>query len=355
MPKKPKPLECEEAVRRQLESMASSRTEEVRMVQRARMILGCLDGRPVARIAEELGTRSNTVIAWRQRFERSGLAGLRDAARPGKPVRYGAAFRQRLLELLEQPPPQGQSRWDGPAAARALGVTDDAVWRMLRKEGICLSRQRSWCVSTDPEFTAKSANVVGLYLNPPQNALVISVDEKPSIQALERATGYVQTDSGKIVRGFKSTYRRHGTLNLFAALEVATGAIHTRVTTLKRRVEFLEFMDQVVAELPADKEIYVILDNYCIHKRNDAWLAKHPNVFFHFTPTSASWLNLVEVWFGILTRKALRGANFHNVQELLQGIQDFIEAYSPTAKPFIWRKREIKGSQLRNTIVNLCN
>jgi len=184
---------------------------------------------------------------------------------------------------------------------------------------------------------------------------VISVDEKPRMQALERSTGYVETDSGKIVRGFKSTYRRHGTLNLFAALEVATGAIHTETTKLKRRVEFLEFMDRVMAELLTDKEVHVILDNYRIHKRNDAWLAIHPNVFFHFTPGSASWLNQVEIWFGIMSPKALRGASFKSTEDLAKAINDFITAYGPTAKPFAWRKREVKGSQMKNTIVNLRN
>jgi transposase len=198
----------------------------------------------------------------------------------------------------------------------------------LRKEGICLQRQRSWCVSTDKEFAAKAADIVGLYLNPPEKALVISVDEKPSIQALERATGYVETDNGKLVRGFKSTYKRHGTLNLFAALRVATGHIQTNVTTLKRREEFLQFMDQVVAEAPADGQLHVILDSYCTHKKCHAWLAEHPNVHFHFTPTSASWLNQVEIWFGILSRKALRGASFKNVTELRQAIEDFIAAYN---------------------------
>ena len=225
----------------------------------------------------------------------------------------------------------------------------------MRKEGVCLSRQRSWCVSTDPEFIPKAADIVGLYLNPPENALVISIDEKPSIQALERATGYVETDNGKIVRGFKSTYKRHGTLNLFAALEIATGAIHTQTTQQKRRLEFLAFMDQVLAGLPGDKEIHVILDNYCIHKKNDAWLAAHPNVHFHFTPTSASWLNQVEIWFGIFSRKALKGASFENIEHLRQAIEAFVAAYGPTAKPFVWRKREVKGTQLRNTIANLCN
>ncbi len=325
------------------------------MVERARIVLGCVQGRSVTEVAQDVGVRVNTVIFWRKRFENKGLAGLRDRPRSGKPRHYGDNFRKQVLAALEEPPPAGQAVWDGPALARRLGASDDAVWRVLRKEGICLSRQRSWCVSTDPEFSAKAADVIGLYLNPPQNALVLSVDEKPSIQALERAVGYVETDSGKIVRGFKSTYRRHGTLNLFAALEVATGAIHTQTTAKKRRVEFLEFMDRVVTEVSLKREIHVILDNYCIHKRNEEWLAKHPNVFFHFTPTSASWLNQVEIWFGILSRRALRGANLRSIEELRQAIEAFVEAYREGAKPFVWRKREVKGSQLRNTIVNLRN
>ena len=218
-----------------------------------------------------------------------------------------------------------------------------------------MSRQRSWCVSTDPEFTSKAADIVGLYLNPPEKALVISIDEKPSIQALERTRGYVCTSSGKIVQGLKSTYKRHGTLNLFAALDVATGAIHTQTTQLKRRVDFLAFMDDLLSELPADREIHVILDNYCIHKRNEEWLAAHPSVTFHYTPTSASWLNMVEVWFGILSRKALKGASFQSIEQLRTAIEEFIEVYQQNAKPFVWRKREVKGSQLKNTIVNLRN
>ena len=355
MPRRTPIPECTENDRKTLEQMARSRTEEARLVERAKIILKCLDGERVQKIAKDLHVRPNTVIEWRRRFERHGIKGLKDKPRSGKPVRYDATFRDEVLKTLELPPPAGQARWDGPAVAKHLNTSVDAVWRLLRKEGICLSRQRSWCVSTDPEFIPKAADIVGLYLNPPENALVISVDEKPSIQALERATGYVETDNGKIVYGFKSTYKRHGTLNLFAALEVATGAIHTQTTQQKRRVEFLAFMDQVLAELPDDKEIHVILDNYCIHKKCDEWLADHPNVHFHFTPTSASWLNQVEIWFGIFSRKALKGGSFKDVEHLRQAIEAFVAAYGPTAKPFVWRKREVKGTQLKNTIVNLRN
>ena len=284
------------------------------------------------------------MYAWRRRrFQQSGIAGLYDLPRSGKSPFYGQEFWNKVLETLEQTPPAGQAVWDGPSVAEQIGASGHAIWRVLRKEGICLSRQRSWCMSTDPEFVTKAADIVGLYLNPPENALVISIDEKPSIQALERATGYVETDSGKIVRGYRSTYKRHGTLNLFAALEIATGAIHTQTTKYKRRVEFLEFMDRAVAELPEDKEIHVIVDNYCIYKKNEAWLSQHTNVFSHYTPTSASWLNQVEIWFGIMSRKTLRGASFKNTEELRKAIEAFVNAYSKTAKPFVWRKREVKG------------
>lgn len=354
MPKKAPLLTCTEEDSTILDRWTRSRTIEARLVERAKIIMKCIEGQSVSQIAKDLKIRPNTVIDWRRRFLQSGIAGLHDLPRSGKPPLYGQMFRNKVLEVLEQPAPVGQAVWDGPSVAKQIGASVHAVWRVLRKEGICLSRQRSWCVSTDPEFVTKAADIVGLYLNPPENALVISIDEKPSIQALERATGYVETDSGKIVRGYRSTYKRNGTLNLFAALEIATGAIHTQTTKYKRRVEFLEFMDSVVAELPENKEIHVIVDNYCIHKKNEAWLSQHKNVFFHYTPTSASWLNQVEIWFGIMSRKALRGASFKNTEELRAAIEAFVNAYSKTAKPFVWKKREVRGSQLRNTIANLC-
>jgi len=356
MPRKALPPPCNDKDRQILREWAASRSMEARLVERARMMSKLLDGESVSKVANDLKVRPNTVIDWRTRFAAEGIDGLYDRPRSGKPPKYDQEFCAHVLQTLEQPPPHGQSCWDGPAVARHLGASDDAVWRVLRKQNICLARQRSWCVSTDPEFAPKAADIVGLYLAPPEKALVISVDEKPSIQALERATGYVCTSNRKIVHGLKSTYKRHGTLNLFAALNVATGAIHTQTTELKRRVEFLAFMDQVLLELPDsnEKEIHVILDNYCIHKRNDEWLARHPNVKFHFTPTSASWLNQVEIWFGILSRKALKNASFKSVDDLCVAINAFVEVYQQNAKPFVWRKREVKGSQLRNTIANIC-
>jgi len=347
---------CSDQDRKELERLSSSRTEQARLVERAKIVLSCLAGERNDQIAARMQLQANTVATWRKRFLDGGIKALGDRARSGKPPTYVANdLRERIRKQLELPPPDGLSSWDGGMLAQALGVSDDAIWRILRKEGIQLRRMRSWCVSTDPEFAAKAADVIGLYLGPPTNALVLSVDEKPSIQALERKTGYVHTSSGKIVRGIKSTYKRHGTINLFAALNVATGAIHSKVTTVKKRPDFQAFLDDVVAEVPLSQEVHVILDNYATHKRNDDWLALHPNVHFHFTPTSASWLNQVEIWFGIFTRKSLSGASFQSTEQLTQAIEAFVTSYNKTAAPFVWRKREVRGAQLRNTIVNLRN
>jgi len=326
------------------------------MVERARIVLACLEDKEIQQVARETGASIPTVSKWRRRFSQDGIDGLRDRPRSGKPAIYDAAFRARVLALLEQAPPVGVGHWDGRAVAETLGASVHAVWRLLRREGIYLQRLRTWCVSTDPEFAPKAAEVVGLYLNPPLNALVVSVDEKPSIQALQRPSGYVETDSGAVVRAMKSTYKRNGTLNLFAALEIASGQVHAQTTEQKKRVDFQCFLDAVVAELPADKEIHVILDNYCTHKRNADWLARYEGrVQFHFTPTSASWLNQVEIWFGLLTRKALRGASFASKDQLRSAIEAFVAKTNEHPKPFNWRKREVRGSQLRNTIINLRN
>jgi transposase len=348
-------IHCSPEVMSELTQLSKSRTEEARFVQRAKIVLGCLVGKRNDEVASELGVQASTIGMWRRRFAAHGLTGLRDRPRPGKPRTYPPELRPRILRQLEMPPPRGLASWDGTSLAHALGVSDDAVWRVLRKEGIQLRRHRSWCVSTDPQFAAKAADIIGLYLNPPDRALVLCVDEKPSIQALQRATGYVQTSSGKIVRGLKSSYKRHGTINLFAALNVATGVIQSKTTATKKRLDFRAFLEEVVAEVPAEREVHVILDNYSTHKKNHDWLAQHPHVHFHFTPTSASWLNQVEIWFGIFTRKALRGASFHSTEQLVQAIEAFVAVHNETATPFVWRKREVKGAQLRNTIINLRN
>ena len=336
-----------------LERWSKSKTISAYQHERAIMILESAKGTSVSEIAKRLHTYPNKVIEWRTRYEQEGLSGLKDKARQGRPRIY-VDLKERLLKKISEQPPKGYSHWDAVLLSEALSATDDAIWRILKKEGISLHRQRSWCISTDKDFVPKAADIVGLYLDPPMKAVVICVDEKPSIQALERKTGYIETKDGKIIRAYKSTYKRHGTLNLFAALQVATGQIISSVTEQKTRQDFLDFMEGVVAEY-FDQEVHVILDNYCTHKRNEEWLVAHPLVHFHFTPTSASWLNMVEIWFGIFSRKSLSGASFSCKEELRGQIEAYTKAYNRNCKPFIWRKREVKGSQLKNNIVNLRN
>src|ERR1700675_3991571 len=317
MPRQAPELECSAEDKASLLALTKSRTAEARAVDRARIILASLEGKEIQQVARELKVSVPTVSKWRRRFSMWGLRGLSDQLRPGKPVRYDTAFRNRVLATLEEPPPPAMSRWDGPTVAEKLGASVHAVWRVLRREGIYLQRRRSWCVSSDKEFAPKAADVVGLYQNRPVTAVVLSVDEKPSIQAIERASGYVETDNGKVVRGLKSTYKRHGTLNLFAALEVGTGQVHTKFTESKKREDFRAFLDAVLADQPQDREIHVILDNYSPHKRNDDWLAKFEGrVQFHFTPTSASWLNQIEIVFSLLQRKTLNGGSFKTKDQL---------------------------------------
>jgi transposase len=296
-------------------------------------------------------------MRWKNRYIASGLQGLADCARSGRPAKYKQEFKATILAKLEEAPPAGYAQWDGPLLAAQTGYSKHAIWRLLRSQRICLARKRSWCVSTDPLFVSKAADVVGLYLAPPENAIVICVDEKPNIQALERATGYAVSSDRKLVRGLESTYKRNGTLNLFAALEVATGQIHGKTTdpSNKTKKGFLEFMDELLLGLPESAEYHVIMDNHSIHKRHEKWLSEHTNVFFHYTPTSASWLNMVEIWFGILTLKSLRGVSFSSTQELGAHILAFQKAYNETAKPFVWKKRKIRGAQLTNSVNNFCN
>lgn len=328
---------------------------EHRMVERARIILLAGEGRTNEQIATNLKTRTARVSKWRQRFGVKRLAGLSDAERSGKPAKYNQNTEKRVLELLDEPPPKGYAQWNGRLLAEALpDVSKDHVWRILRRHDICLERRRSWCISTDPGFGPKAADIVGLYLNPPANALVIAVDEKPSIQALERAQGFLRLPDGKAVNGFSHCYKRHGATTLFAALEIATGQVKTAHYSRRRRREFLEFMNDIVAENP-NREIHVVLDNLNTHKpKQDRWLKRHSNVQLHFTPTYSSWLNQVECWFSILARQALRGASFTSPRQLRQAIDDFVSVYNQTAAPFEWKKAVVFASKPKQKYSDLC-
>lgn len=335
-----------------LEGRVRAPTTEQREVFRARIILLADQGCSTRSIARRLGTMPRTVSTWRGRFARKGLAGLSNKVHPGPAPTYGTETGRRILAVLDREPPAGFARWTGPLIAAALGdVHEQYVWRFLRLQKIDLAGRKSWCESNDPEFAAKAADVVGLYMAPPENAVVICVDEKPSIQALERAQGYLKLPNGRALTGQSHDYKRNGTSTLFAAFEVATGKVTATHKNRRRRVEFLDFMNDIVASHP-DTAIHVILDNLSTHKpKNDRWLKRHPNVHFHFTPTRASWLNQVEIWFSILQGKSLHGASFESVQQLREHIDAFIETYNQNAKPFVWTKakvhqRRVKGRRI---------
>jgi transposase len=339
-----------------LKSWASAGSTEQRLAFRARLILGLADGLSAAEVAERNDTRLATISKWRGRFSKAGLEGLSDAPRSGKPASYDQSSERRILAALDEPPPEGYARWNGALLAKRLqDISKHHIWRVLRSHDISLERRRSWCISTDPQFAQKAADIVALYLNPPDNAVVLSVDEKPHIQALERAQGWLKLPNGKALTGFNHEYTRHGTTTLFAALEVATGLVKAGHYQRRRRVEFLDFMNRVLADHPG-REIHVILDNLSTHKpKCDRWLARHKNVQFHFTPTHASWLNQVEVWFSILSKQALAGSNFTSPKQVRQRIDAFIAAHNRTAHPFEWTKQVVFAKHPRSKYADLRN
>lgn len=339
-----------------LESWTRKGKTEQRYATRAKIVLLSAEGERRDSVAKRLGVTPGIISKWRKRFREQGIDGLFDLPRSGKPPRYDAATEQRILDLLDNDPPKGFARWNGPMVAKELGdVNVHQVWRVLRKKGISLERRHSWCVSTDPEFTAKAADIVGLYLAPPEGALIISVDEKPCIQVLERAQGYLRLPSGRALTGFSHEYKRHGTTTLFAALDIMKGQVKVKHTKRRRRRQFLDFMNDVLRDVDPDQEVHVVLDNLSTHKpKNDRWLARHKNVHFHYTPTHASWLNQIEIWFSILQAQSLRGSNFTSSRQLRNHIDAFIETYNVDAHPFEWRKVKVKNKKLESKYSNLC-
>ena len=338
-----------------LQSWVRAGSTQQRFVTRAKIILAAAEGRATKDIAAELEIRPATVSKWRTRFAEGGIRALQDEPRSGRPAQRSKQDELRVLQKLDEAPPEGYDQWNGRLVAEALGdLSADYVWSVLRRYRISLQRSHSWCVSTDPEFGPKAADVTGLYLDPPENAIVICVDEKTSIQALDRAQGYLKLPNGRAVTGFSHEYKRNGTTTLFAALEVATGLVKTGHYKRRRRREFLDFMNEVIRNYGPDIEIHVVLDNLNTHKpKNDRWLARHHNVHFHYTPTRASWLNQVEIWFSILSRAALKRRNFQNVRQLRRAIDEFVTVHNQKAAPFEWTKAIDRPGRLRTSYADL--
>ena len=305
--------------------------------ERAAIVLACAEGWGTSEAARRLGVSRPTVIKWRDRFAEHGMAGLDDEPRSGRPKTIDDAA---IIAATLDPPPErlGVTHWSTRLLARQLGVGDATVARAWRRYHVQPWRRGTFKFSTDPQLEAKVRDVVGLYLDPPEKAIVLCVDEKSQIQALDRTAPILPLRPGLPERATHD-YERNGTTNLFAALEVATGRVTDRCYERHGKAEFLDFLKRVARAYPR-RELHVVLDNYHTHKHADIerWLAKHPRITLHFTPTSGSWLNLVEVFFGIITRQAIRRGSYASVPELVTAIRTFIDGWNERCHPFTWTK-----------------
>jgi transposase len=311
-----------------------------RAVERARIVLLASEGLSADAIAERVGCSRPTVVQWRQRFAQGGLEALADAPRPGAPPRLPPSTREDILATTLAPPPErlGVSHWSSRLLGAHLGVSHMTVARTWHDYGLQPWRSQTFKFSTDPALVAKVRDIVGLYLNPPESAIVLCVDEKSQIQALDRTAPMLPIRPGLPERRTHD-YKRSGTTTLFAALEVATGKVTDACYPRHRHEEFLKFLKQVARTYPG-QQLHIVVDNYATHKHADVkkWLARNPRVQLHFTPTSGSWMNLVEVFFGIITRQAIRRGSFPSVAELIAAIRRFIEAWNERCEPFAWTK-----------------
>jgi transposase len=338
-------VDISESDRRELQRRARAKGAPARVVERARIVLLAADGVPGKQIAVRVGCAEPTVVTWRRRYAEQGLAGLEDLPRSGTPSPLPEALRDRVLKLtlIEPPERYGATHWSSRLLAAALAaegtpISHATIARIWHRFGVQPWRSETFKFSTDPELEGKIRDVVGLYLHPPEKAVVLCVDEKPQLQALERTAPTLPVTPKQPERQ-TFDYVRHGTTTLFAALEVATGKVTDACTQRHRHQEFLAFLKQVAAAYPR-RQLHVVVDNYATHKHPAvrAWLARHRRVRLHFTPTSGSWLNLVEAFFSILTRQALRRGSFPTVADLIAAIERFIDAWNDRCAPFTWTK-----------------
>jgi transposase len=290
-------------------------------------------------IAKDLGTTRPTVIHWRKRFRREGLAGLEDRARPGRRKAISDKQVQRIINKTLFSKPRATTHWSTRTMAREVGLSAATISRIWREHNLKPHRTATFKLSNDPEFVAKVRDIVGLYLSPPDRAMVLCVDEKSQIQALDRTQPLLPLGPGQIERRTHD-YVRHGTTTLFAALDVKTGKVIGMLSDRHRHEDYLRFLKQINRETPRNKELHLIVDNYATHKHPDVrrWLRKHPRFHIHYTPTSGSWLNLVERWFGLLTERCVRRGVFSSVSKLKMAILDYLNANNGNPTPFRWTK-----------------
>ena len=333
-------IEVTPADRGRLQSIIRDRNSPQKHVWRARIVLLSADGIGTTAIMRAVGKGKTVVWRWQERFMHEGVAGLiRDKTRPARIAPLPTATVDRVIELTNQAPPPAATHWTAPAMAKAVGISPSSVRRIWAGQGLQPHRVRAFKLSNDPKFADKLKEVVGLYIDPPAHAVVLSVDEKSQIQALDRTQPGLPMKKGRCAT-MTHDYKRHGTTTLFAALDILEGKVIGRCMQRHRHQEFIRFLNTVEREVPAGKAVHVVLDNYATHKhpRVKAWLQRHSRFTFHFTPTSCSWANAVEGWFAKLTRQRLKRGVFTSIVELQAAINRFIDDANTKPKPFVWTK-----------------
>ncbi len=330
------PLSLDEDDRTQLLAIAGSRSLPHGVVRRAQIVLAGAEGESNAAIAQRLKLSQPTVGKWRRRFLERGLAGLHDELRPGRPRTHEDERVAEVINAALHPPPDA-THWTVRSMSERCGVSKSTVARWFELFGVQPHRQRTFKLSNDPFFIEKVRDIVGLYLNPPDHAVVLCVDEKSQIQALQRTQPVLPMGLG-YVEGVTHDYIRHGTTTLFAALDVATGEVLAQCRPRHRHQEFLAFLRHIDRSVPESLDVHLVVDNYATHKHAKvrAWLARRPRYHIHHTPTYASWLNQVERWFGLITQKAIRRGSFSSVRELTRKIDRFVNEHNASAQPFAW-------------------
>jgi transposase len=333
----PYPLELSAGERAELEAMTRSRTLAAGLVQRARVILAIADGEPYPILRARLEVSTTTLTRWRKRFEQQRLAGLDDAPRSGRGDRLEPALEAKILALTQHPPPKPYTHWTTRRLAARLDINHMTVHRVWQRAGLQPHRLERYVASADPDFEEKAADIIGLYLKPPEHAVVFCVDEKTTIQALDRRDPVLPLSPGRAERhGFE--YVRHGALSLYAALNVGTGEVEGMTASRHTSADFLAFLDRVVATQPKRRDIHLILDNFSAHKTKAvlAWLEAHPRVHLHYTPTYSSWLNQVELWFAKIERECIARGIFTSTADLRRKLMQYIRAHNKHCHPFVW-------------------
>jgi transposase len=346
------PVELTDDERARLEVWTRRRTSAQALALRSRIVLLAAEGLNNTEIAGRLGVHRNVAGKWRSRFVEHRLDGLTDEPRPGRPRTVSDAQVEEVIVKTLETTPRDATHWSTRSMAKEVGLTQSAVQRIWKAFGLQPHRQQTWKLSKDPQFIDKVRDVVGLYLNPPERAVVLCVDEKSQIQALDRTAPILPMLPGTPQRATHD-YKRAGTSSLYAALDLATGKVIGRLHSRHRAIEFKQFLQTLDREVPDQLAVHLVLDNSSTHKTPaiQRWLAAHPRFAVHFTPTSSSWLNLVERWFAELTTKKLRRGTHHSVRQLNDDIRAWIETWNDTPRPFVWTKTT---DQILDSIARYC-